>query len=71
VDDEVGAGVCANRLRRGDRSRRRRRARAQNVASAENEDENQNQRAGGEAPARRREGVQHVVNDDNKAVTRG
>jgi hypothetical protein len=41
------------------------------VASAENEDENQNQRAGGEAPARRREGVQHVVNDDNKAVTRG
>jgi hypothetical protein len=41
------------------------------VASAENEDENQNQRAGGEAPARRREGVQHVVKDDNKGVTRG
>ena len=41
------------------------------MPSAENQDEDENERAGGEPPARRREGVQHVVNDDNKAVTRG
>jgi hypothetical protein len=41
------------------------------MASAENQDEDENERAGGEPPARRREGVQHVVNDDNKDVTRG
>jgi hypothetical protein len=41
------------------------------VSPAEDEGENKNQRAGGEPPARGREGVQHVVNDDNKDVTRG
>jgi hypothetical protein len=33
----------------------------QQMPSAENEDESENQRAGGEPPARGREGVQHVV----------
>jgi streptogramin lyase len=41
------------------------------MPSAENQDEYENERAGGEPPARRREGVQHVVNDDNKGVPRG
>ena len=70
MDDEVGPGISSNRLRRN-RSCGRGRARAQEVPSAENEDENENERAGGEPPARRREGVQHVVNDDNKDVMRG
>jgi hypothetical protein len=41
------------------------------MSPAENQGENENERAGGEPPARRREGVQHVANDDNKRVTRG
>jgi streptogramin lyase len=71
VDDEEGARVGTNRHRRGNRGSRRRSAGAQEMPSAENKDESENERAGGEPPARRREGVQHVVNDDNKRVTRG
>jgi len=41
------------------------------VSTSEHEDEEENERAGGEPPARRREGVRHVVNCDNKDVTRG
>jgi hypothetical protein len=36
------------------------------VSPAENEDENENQRAGGEPPARRREGVEHAVTVQRK-----
>jgi hypothetical protein len=41
------------------------------MSSSENEDEEKYERAGGEPPARRREGVQHVVHSDNECVTRG
>jgi hypothetical protein len=41
------------------------------MSTSENEDEEENERAGGEPPARRREGVQHVANFDNKRVTCG
>ena len=41
------------------------------MSASEDENKEENERAGGEPPARRREGVQHVVNDDNKDVTRG
>ena len=71
VNDEDGPGVGTNRHRRVDWSGGRGSTGAQQMSPAENEDENENERAGGEPPARRREGVQHVVNDDNKDVTRG
>jgi hypothetical protein len=41
------------------------------MSTPQDEGEKKNERAGGEPPARRREGVQHVVNCDNKVVTRG
>ncbi len=66
MHDEGGPGVGANRHRRGDRGCRRGSAGAQEMPSAENEDENENERAGGEPPARRREGVQHVVTVQRK-----
>ena len=71
VDDELRTGVRANR--RGCRDGRRCRGRtcAQEMSTSENEDEEENERAGGEPPARGREGVQHVVNFDNRRVTRG
>ena len=37
----------------------------------EHEDDGQKERAGDESPARRGEGVQHVVNCDNECSTRG
>src|SRR5262245_29913604 len=71
VDDELRPRVGANRCGCRERRRGRGRARAQEMSSSENEHEEENERAGGEPPARRREGVQHVVNSDNRAVTRG
>jgi hypothetical protein len=70
VDDERGPGVRPDRRdwnRRGLRGR----ACADEVPPAENEHDREKQRAGDESPARRREGVQHVVNCGNKGVTRG
>jgi hypothetical protein len=71
VDDQLRPGVGADRRGVGDRRRCRGSARAQEMSAPENEDEKKNERAGGEPPARRREGVQHVVNSDNKGATRG
>ena len=71
VDDQLRPGVGANRRRCRDGRRCRGRARAQEMSTPENEDEEKNERAGGEPPARRREGVQHVVKCGNRAVTRG
>jgi hypothetical protein len=71
MDDELRPSVGPNRRDVGDRSRCRRRARAQEMSTPEDEDEKENERAGGKPPARRREGVQHVVNSDNKRATRG
>jgi hypothetical protein len=71
VDDELRPSVGSNRRCVGDRRRCRGSARAQEMSTPENEDEKENERAGGEPPARRREGVQHVVNSDNKGATRG
>jgi hypothetical protein len=69
VDDELWAGVGSNRCGVGNRGRCRGSAGTQEMAPAENEDEEENERAGGEPPARRREGVQHVVKLDNNDVT--
>jgi len=41
------------------------------MTRTEHEDDGQKDRAGDESPARRREGVQHVVNCDNEGFTRG
>jgi len=41
------------------------------MTRTEHEDDGQKDRAGDESPARRGEGVQHVVNCDNEGFTRG
>jgi hypothetical protein len=70
MDDECRPGVGADRSH-WSRSSLRGRTAAREVAPAEHEHDRKKQRAGEESPARWREGVQHVVNCDNKGVTRG
>ena len=41
------------------------------MSCPEHEDDDEKERAGDESPARRGEGVQHVVNCDNEDLTRG
>jgi len=65
VDDEGRSGVGSHRRHRH-RGRLARRPRTEHVPSSEHEDDGQKERAGDEPPARRGEGVQHVVNGDNK-----
>jgi hypothetical protein len=69
VDDE--RGTCVGSYRHGHRSRLARRPRAEQVSRSEHEDDGQKDCAGDESPARRGEGVQHVVNCDNECLTRG
>jgi hypothetical protein len=71
VHDQVRARVGADRSCDCDRSGLGRRSRAKQVSRTEHENDGQKERAGDESPARRGEGVQHVVNCDNKGVTRG
>ena len=70
VDDELRAGVRSDRGNRGRRGLGGR-ARAHEMTSREHEHDHQEQRAGDESPARRGEGVQHVVKSGNDDVTRG
>jgi hypothetical protein len=70
VDDEGRPRVRTNGHGGGDRSCRGRSAGAQEMSPAQDQDEYENERAGGEPPARRREGVQHVVKLDNNDATR-
>ena len=70
VDDERRARVGAHGSD-GHRSCLARRPRAEQMPCSEHEDDGQKERAGDESPARRGEGVQHVVNCDNKGETRG
>ncbi len=70
VDDELRAGVRSDRSNRGRRGLGRR-ARAHEMTSREHEHDDQEQRAGDQSPARRGEGVQHVVKSGNDDVTRG
>jgi hypothetical protein len=70
VHDELRAFV---RPDRGNRSGHGlgRRARAREMTPGEHEHDDQKQRAGDQAPARRGEGIQHVVKSGNDDVTRG
>ena len=70
VDDERRARVGSNGRDRN-RSRLARRPRTEQMPCPEHEDDDQKERAGDESPARRGEGVQHVVNCDNEDLTRG
>ena len=70
VDDELRAGVRSDR-RNGGRRGLGGRARAHEMTSREHEHDDQEQRAGDQSPARRGEGVQHVVKSGNDDVTRG
>ena len=71
VHDEVGARVGAHGGGDCHRSGLGRRPSCEQVPRTEHENDGQKERAGDESPARRGEGVQHVVNSDNEAVTRG
>ena len=70
VDDEGRSCFGPHRCERY-RSRLARRPRTEQVPCSEHEDDGQKERAGDESPARRGEGVQHVVNCDNRGDTRG
>ncbi len=70
VDDERRACVGSNGRDRN-RSRLARRPRTEQMPCPKHEDDDQKERAGDESPARRGEGVQHVVNCDNEDLTRG
>ena len=66
MDDELRAGVSSDRRDRGRRGLGRR-ARAREMTPREHEHDDQEQRAGDEPPARRGEGVQHVVKPGDDA----
>ena len=71
VDDELGPRLGLERLRGRSRSRLRSRSRVENVPPADQEHEAENERAGEKPPARRGEGVQHVLHPAEEPVTRG
>jgi hypothetical protein len=71
VDDELRSLLCPNRNRGHCRRRLRRSPCVDQVSPAEQEHEPEKERAGEKPPARRGEGVQHVLHPAEEPVTRG